>query len=68
MFSLKDMAAVVILKPPNVNRTSVFLMPQGFYVGCQVPIDACIVGNKDSALCTLKYCLGKAYLIRVKFL
>jgi hypothetical protein len=49
MFSLKDMAAVVILKPPNVNRTSVFLMPQGFYVGCQVPIDACIVGNKDSA-------------------
>jgi hypothetical protein len=49
MFSLKDVAAVVILKPPNVNRTSVFLMPQGFYVGCQVPIDACIVGNKDSA-------------------
>ena len=49
MLSHKDMVAIVILKPPNGNRTSVFLMPHGFCVGCQVPIDACIVGNKDSA-------------------
>lgn len=63
-FLEQDMIAIVILKPPNGNRTFVFLMPQGFYVGCQVPIDASIVGNKDNifaagiqlqTLCTLKY-------------